>query len=238
VKQETGNRKQPRFYFSLRSPYSWLAFRDLRDRYAGVAAGLRWIPFWEPDDASLALLTAAGGEFTYTQMSRSKHFYVLRDVRRLAAERDLTYSWPVDRDPRWDVPHLAYLTAARLGLGPQFLDHAYRVRWQEGGDICDPATMAAIGEDMGIDGAMLALAVDDPTVRDEGTRALLSAYRDGVFGVPFFVVGADKFWGVDRLAAFVDAIPESREDAPVPTREPAFAALAKTADDGHAGGCG
>ena len=229
-------RRTPRFYFSLRSPYSWLAYRDLLDRHAALANRVEWIPFWEPDEHSTRLLTEAGGEFVYTPMSRAKHLYVLGDMRRLAAARGLTFTWPVDRDPVWEIPHLAYLVARRLGAGPEFIEHAYRARWQEGRNICDRATIAKIAADLGLPEAELAGAADDEAVRREGLDALLAIYRDGVFGVPFFANGFDKYWGVDRLDAFAASV-EASAPAPAPAAEAAGLAPGRT-DEGHAGGCG
>src|ERR1700730_17100085 len=105
------SQRPPRFYFSFRSPFSWLAHRDLTTRHAAIAERLEWIPFWEPDETSERQLRDAGGSFCYTPMSRDKHLYILQDVRRLAAQRDLTVTWPVDRSPCWEVPHLAYFAA-------------------------------------------------------------------------------------------------------------------------------
>ncbi|MBX6767591.1 MAG: DsbA family protein, partial [Actinomadura rubrobrunea] len=184
-----------RYYFSLRSPYSWLAHRELVERHADVLESVEWVPFFEPDELSERMLTEAGGRFIYTPMSRAKHFYVLQDVRRLAGLRGIAMTWPVDRDPVWEVPHLAYLAARRHGVGPQFVARAYRARWEEGRDICDRATMAELAADLGLPADELAGAADDAALREEGVRALLSIYRDGVFGVPFFVHGFDKYWG-------------------------------------------
>ncbi|HEX5741026.1 MAG TPA: DsbA family protein, partial [Pilimelia sp.] len=128
---------QRRFYFSFRSPYSWLAYRDLLDRHAGAADRLSWIPYWDPDERSQELLAADGHTFPYTVMSRAKHLYVLQDVARLTGDRGLAVTWPVDRDPVWEVPHLAYLVAQREGEGREFIRRVYRARWEEGRDICD-----------------------------------------------------------------------------------------------------
>jgi 2-hydroxychromene-2-carboxylate isomerase len=239
-----------KFYFSLRSPYSWLAYHDLQTIHPGLGERLEWIPFWEPDELSLRLLAQAGGDFVYTAMSRAKHLYVLQDVRRLARERNLTVTWPVDRSPWWEVPHLAYLVARRRGRGPQFIAAASAARWRDGRDICDPEVIAALAADIGLDPGELRGAVDDPDVRSEGVAALLSIHRDGVFGVPFFVRGYDKFWGVDRLPIFAAAVRAA--DVPVPTGLPVavpatvprqlLAELPKvdlaSTDGGHAGGCG
>jgi len=233
-------RRPPRFYFSLRSPYSWLAHRDLTARHPRLADTLEWVPFFEPDEWSLKLLDEAGGSFPYSPMSPAKHRYILQDVRRLATERGLSVSWPVDREPVWEVPHLGYLVAARHGMGREYVTLAARARWELGQDICDRSVIGGFGAGLGIDGEELASASDDPEVRAEGVRVLLEIQRDGVFGVPFFVDHYDKYWGIDRLPAFVSALtdrspglaePPARPEVPLTEPE-------RSVDDGHAGGCG
>ncbi|MFJ8860122.1 2-hydroxychromene-2-carboxylate isomerase [Streptomyces sp. NPDC102451] len=229
--------KKPVFYFSLRSPYSWFAYRELLDRYPDVAATVTWRPFFEPDPRSEEALREARGSFPYVAMSRAKHLYILRDVGRLAKERGLSLTWPVDHDPVWEVPHLAYLVALREGRGPEFVAAAYRTRWEEGGDICDRSVIARIAGELGLDPVGTAGASDDPALREEGTRLLLDVCRDGVFGVPFFVNGSSRYWGVDRLERFVAEVRAGREPEPVPPAAVPGPAGAGS-DFGHAGGCG
>ena len=235
----------PSFYFSLRSPYSWLACHDLAERYPDLADLIGRRPFWEPDAWSERLLAAARGRFVYTPMSREKHLYVLQDVSRLAAERGLSVRWPPDRNPCWEVPHLAYLAAHRHGLGRAFIEAAQRARWQEGRDICAPETVGGIARELGLDPAGAMAAADDPDLRAVGAQCLLDVYRDGVFGVPFFVCGREKYWGVDRLDAFAAAVRSTAaplDVVRVETRtypEPAAEVVpGRTTDWGHAGGCG
>ena len=38
-------------------------------------------------------------------MSREKHFYILKDIKRLATDLNYQQVWPVDRNG-WDLPHL------------------------------------------------------------------------------------------------------------------------------------
>ncbi|OEU87003.1 isomerase [Streptomyces abyssalis] len=233
-------RAVPRVYFSLRSPYSWLACAELTSRYPDVARASEWRPFWEPDAQSRRMLTEAGGDFPYVAMSRAKHLYVLQDVRRLAKERGLTVSWPLDRDPCWEVPHLAYLLARDEGRGGDFIEAASRTRWAEGGDICDPSVVAGLAAGLTLPQERLAKAASDPGVRERGVAALLDVHKDGVFGVPFFVHGFEKFWGLDRLAAFAASVRGERagdeHHAAPASGGPVMPAEAS--DQGHAGGCG
>lgn len=230
-----GATARPRLYFNLRSPYSWLTLHDLATHHPDLLDVLDWRPYWEPDPATEARLNAAGGRFIYTRMSREKHFYVLADIRRLARDRGLAVTWPIDRSPRWEVSHLAYLEAARSLRGVEFAVAVSRARWQAGRDISDPAVVAEIGTALGLDPKRLAGATDDPALIAAGTTALVDVYRDGVFGVPFFVSGREKFWGLDRLDTFVRSFRQSERAEPESI--PATVAMALS-DDGHAGGCG
>lgn len=245
AKRGRSRRIPPRFYFSLRSPYSWLAYRDLLDRYGELAGRLEWRPFFEPDEQSAKALAEAGGSFPYVAMSRAKHLYILQDVRRLAGERGLRMAWPIDHEPCWEVPHLAYLAALDAGRGPEFIAASHRARWEEGRDICDRSVIAELAAELGLPGGRLASAADDRQLRARGVQALLAVDRDGVFGVPFFVDRYDKYWGVDRLPAFAAALDGALDGGSAAVRQQPAAALAEArptaapgGDAGHAGGCG
>jgi 2-hydroxychromene-2-carboxylate isomerase len=227
---------EPRFYFSLRSPYSWLALHDLAVGYPDVAAAVTWRPFWEPDATSSAALAERGGDFPYATMSHAKHLYILQDVKRLAADRGLVPTWPVDRDPVWEVPHLAYLVAERSGAGRAFVHAATEARWQHGRDICDPQVIAAVAASVGVDPAEAAAAGIDARLRADGVERLLDVCADGVFGVPYFRHGRARYWGIDRLPAFAAHLRGRPTD---PDRAPGSMMDATVgADAGHSGGCG
>jgi 2-hydroxychromene-2-carboxylate isomerase len=231
-------RKPARWYFSFRSPYSWFAYRDLIRSHRDVADSITWIPFWEPDERSERQLTEAGVQFPYTPMGRDKHFYILQDTRRQAESRGLSMVWPVDREPHWEVAHLGWIAARALGREREFADGVFAARWEQAANISDVAVVDAIGVRAGLPPGTVPAALDDPAVRAEAGAALVASAKDGVFGVPFFIVGREKFWGVDRLAAFAEAW-RAKQPADADARAlEAVAAVPATADAGHAGGCG
>ncbi|WP_062214279.1 2-hydroxychromene-2-carboxylate isomerase [Streptomyces sp. NBRC 109706] len=233
--------KPPRWYFSLRSPYSWLAFRELTETAPDVADAIAWHPYWEPDEAGAARLAESGVRLPYVPMSKEKHLYILQDIKRLTTARGLSVAWPVDTEPNWEVSHLAWLVAEDAGRGRDYIAAVYRARFERGEDISQRATIAAVADELGLDADALANASDDPELRERGLAALRNVDRDGVFGVPFFIQRFDKFWGLDRLPGFVAAVrakAASTAPTPRPAEEVPPAVLVPAGDQGHAGGCG
>ena len=226
------------FYFSLRSPYSWLAWRDLRASDPARLAGLELVPFWEPDQAHAAELGEQGQAFLYAPMSREKHLYILSDVRTLASERGLSIKWPVDAAPRWEVAHHAFFVAHQHGKAHDFIDAVCSARWQQGLDISDPGVVASIAARLGLPAQEAARAHQDPARRAQGRAALERCVNDGVFGVPFFVSKRDKFWGLDRLPRFLLAREAVAAQQIVIGIDPLGQQPAHRAIFDHAGGCG
>jgi 2-hydroxychromene-2-carboxylate isomerase len=200
-------KQNPRYYFSFRSPYAWIATRMIADRLTPAEhARIDFVPYWEPQPATLALLRARGCEFLYQPMSREKHLYILQDVKRITRSLGLKHIWPIDRDAVWELPIKAYLLARQLGKAAEFREVVYRARWQDGANIHCGEVLEQLGNECGIQAAEIGSAANSPAIEQEAVECLVAAWNDGVFGIPFFKIGNDKFWGVDRLSAFVAAM--------------------------------
>jgi len=222
------------YFFSFRSPYSWIASRLLFNA-TSEAERIELVPFWEPDDESARLLRERGGDFPYRPMSDAKHRYILQDIRRLASHLSISMRWPVDERPWWDLSHLAYLKAVELGCGQAFFWGVYRARWEEGRDISDPKVIASLCEELGLDAEAIANAHADPAIRARGADCLYRIYEGDVFGVPYFMYRRERFWGVDRLPLFLRKLSNCGKGG---TEADAADGPAFIYDTDHAGGCG
>lgn len=235
-------RKKIRFFFCFRSPYSWIGARWLEERLDPDALGIEYIPFWEPDKRSGDLLNAKGGEFFYTPMSRAKHLYILQDIKRITAKLGYSLKWPIDKEKLWwDLPHLGYLAARREGKGYPFFWEIHRARWGEGKNICSREVIREIASKVGLDPEGIENAPDDEAIRSQGAEELYKCYEEGVFGIPFFVHGYEKFWGIDRFEDFVASLKRQEEISTCGKKEGIRVdeELTHTVyDTDHAGGCG
>ncbi|MGC5032717.1 DsbA family protein [Micromonospora sp. DT229] len=196
--------RRPRLYFSFRSPYSWLTVRRLREVVPDLSAEFDCLPYWDPDEKTSAALAERGGEFHYQQMSRAKHLYMLMDTKRLAQNRGIDMAWPVDVDSWWELPHLGWLAARQEGREWEFYDAIVAARWGRGDDICTPEVVATAATAAGLDPDRTVAAADDESIREEAVGCLYQAYLDDVFGIPYLKWGRHRFWGLDRVDAFLD----------------------------------
>lgn len=230
-------KRRPKLYFSLRSPYSWMAIRRLRREIPDVFHQLDWLPYWEPDPRTTSELVERGVDFPYAQMSRAKHLYILMDVKRLAQAEGVTPAWPIDTDDCWwELPHLAWLRAQELGRASEFYEALVRARWERGEDICTADVVRAAALDAGIDPDQAIDAPDDPAIREAGLAALTSAYEKDIFGVPYLLWGPHRFWGLDRVDAFLRTWRADTDTPPPATASPSEDTAPYDTDT--AGGCG
>ena len=71
--------------------------------------------------------------------------------------------------------------------------------WAQERDIADPATLAAIAREQGLDAAALAAGALAPAAQEEYDRNTQAATDAQVFGAPWYVYRGEPFWGQDRL---------------------------------------
>lgn len=230
-------KKAPKIYFSFRSPFSWLGVDRLLTRRPSVVDDCAWIPFWDPSVQTDAAVTAAGGGNHYVQMSKAKHLYILQDAKRLCTKYGKSMAWPIDRDPVWEIPHLAWLAsdpADRLRVYSSITD----MRWRTGENICDAN---ALEHRLSTDllNPALALAYEDEAVQRRAVGCLTDAYNDDIFGIPYFKAGSHRFWGLERVDWFIAAYDKWRETGKFEIVVPTELVSANVqADTDAPGGCG
>lgn len=182
------------YFLALQSPFVYLA----GTRPAEIAARHGAKLVYRPLDA-LQLFPRTGGKVR-ADRHPSRNDYSAMDRARQARKLGLK----MDPQPMFGAANpapAAYAVIAAQAAGGGDLAGLVaglsRAMWAEGRDISDDevirATLAAHGF--------------DPKVADKGMLMAAESYAAnleeavsrGVFGVPFFLVGTEKFWGQDRL---------------------------------------
>jgi len=65
--------------------------------------------------------------------------------------------------------------------------------------------MLEIADSCGLDGKLLQVAADSPSVNQKWEADTDRAIERGVMGAPFYIIGDETLWGQDRLE-FVERI--------------------------------
>jgi 2-hydroxychromene-2-carboxylate isomerase len=178
------------FWFSFRSPYSWIAFPRVRRlaRHYGAELQLRYI---------LPMVMRG------LPVPRIKSRYIMLDTKREADRVDLPFGKMVDPVGRGAERALAVAhAAAPLGLAEEFSERALRGAFAEGVDLAEDKGFYALARAAGLSSAQV-----DAALADEGWRETAEANRQalfdaGLWGAPSYRVnGGPAHWGQDRLWA-------------------------------------
>lgn len=192
------------FYFSFRSPYSYLAAREVFGLADRLGLDLQLRP--------LVPMVARG-----VPAPRRKLLYILTDAARLARRRGLAFG-PF-RDPLGAGVErcLAVLHEATAhGTGREFVLAAMRAIWTRAADLSRDAPLQAVAAEAGLTADVVAQAV-----ATGGWRAQLEANAAalavlGLWGVPSMCLrgpdgqpatvawGQDRVWAVERAALGID----------------------------------
>ena len=182
------------YFLALQSPYVYLAGRKPWEIAARHGAQL----VLKPVDVA-QLFPRTGGKVREDRHP-SRNDYATQDRTRQAKKLGLKLDpAPLFRAANPAPAAYALIAAQAAGGGDLagYVTAISRALWAEGRDISDDEVIRAA----------LAGAGFDPAVADRGMLMAAETYAAnleeavsrGVFGVPFFLVGEERFWGQDRL---------------------------------------
>lgn len=193
--------KTVEFFFDLGSPASYLAHTQLPDLCREAGAQLVYRPmllggvFQATGNASPAMIPVKGR-------------YMIRDLARFA-ER---YGVPMRFNPHFPINTLTLmrlLVAVQLHQPERFddaLQTLFRAIWVDGVNMGDLAKVAGVLVASGFDAAQLQAQIAEPAVKDALKATTEEAVKRGVFGAPTCFVGAEMFFGQDRLDFIREAL--------------------------------
>jgi 2-hydroxychromene-2-carboxylate isomerase len=185
-----------RFYFSFRSPYSWLAFVRAPRALDGLPVRIEYLPVFPPPDFPNDPAAVP-----------NKLKYILQDVTRIAEAWGMSTMPPASVDTAWERPHAAFVYAQDQGRGYDFALELFSARFQRAQDVGADSVMQEVATKVGLDPAGLLAAADDVAYQTRVVEGMIkAATEDSIFGVPLFVYRGEPFWGNDRIEWLLRAI--------------------------------
>jgi 2-hydroxychromene-2-carboxylate isomerase len=187
------------FYFDLGSPYAYLT----AERISGLftEAGLEQ-PEWQPILLG-GLFRTFGRDSWANGPGRANG---IAEVERRAAAYGLPpLAWPEPWPGNTLFAMRVATFAKQTGRTVSFSLAAFRQAFAAGRDLSDPDNVIIAGAACELHPRALLKAVQTDIVKNALKEATAAAGDRGVEGVPALVVGAEVFWGDDRLEEGVEA---------------------------------
>ena len=190
------------YYFTLASPWTYLAgarFADLVERN-GLAVN------WKPYD--IMHVFGLTGTKPVKQRPPQIQKNRLNELRRWRDHLGVKITiepafFPVNPTP---AAH-AVIAARQSGADVAQLVQAYLAGvWAEERNIADAETIAAIAGEQGLDGAALQAKAADAAVEAEFAQNTEDAIAADVFGSPTWIYEGELYWGQDRLDFLTRAV--------------------------------
>jgi len=190
--------KQVEFFFDVGSPYSYLAYLQLPKIAKARQAEIVWRPILLG-----GIFQATGNHSPVEVPTKGRHMLV--DLQRWAK----LYGVPMQMNPHFPINTLALMRGAiatQLRGDAEFqryLAAIFSAMFEQPRNLNLPTEIGAVLQAAGFDPAEFMAMIGNQAVKDRLKSETAEAVERGVFGAPTFFVGADMFWGQDRLD-FVD----------------------------------
>jgi 2-hydroxychromene-2-carboxylate isomerase len=182
------------FWFEFASTYSYLSVMRIEQAAAHLGVRIEWRPF---------LLGPIFKSFGWSNspfiLQPWKHDYVWKDMERQCRKYGLNWRRPSDFPRASVLAARVALIGAEQAWMAEFCRRVMQLNFAADRDIDSPALIAEVLVQLGLEaGEIIEDALRDANKLNLRRQTELAAGK-GVFGAPTFFVGAEMFWGNDRL---------------------------------------
>ena len=189
--------KTVEYFLAPQSPYAYLG----HDRFVSITKKAQATVLIKPFD--VAKIFSLSGGVPVAQRPLQRQTYRLVELQRWSSYLNKPFVlqpafFPVSGDPGSKLiiaAQQAYGTEKALALAGA-LGSAI---WAEEKNITDLMTLEAIASNLKLDGAKLVAALESDAVLKSFNQHTEEAIAAKVFGVPWYRIDGEDFWGQDRL---------------------------------------
>ena len=185
------------YYASLNSPWTHLGAARIEALAARHGASLRIYP------CDFGTIFAGSGGLPLPKRSPQRQAYRLQELARWRDHLGIPITIRPKHFPHNELPACACVIAVRETIGDapaiRLAHRVLKALWEEEKDPADPATLAALIAECGLDAAQVMALGAEPRWLERRMADTQAALERGVFGAPTYVIGDDIFWGQDRL---------------------------------------
>ena len=184
------------FYFDFISPYSYLAYKKIKNLKQIKKLNIVYKPILLGGLHKLGEITPPA--FNVRKMKNMKD-----DCELIAKKNNIKFKWNI----KFPINSL-YLMRGYLVLDKKFkqkfFDICFDSYWQDNVDISQEKNLLNILDKSGINKEVFFKLIEKKEIKEELKMLTNLAFEKNIFGAPTFVVNNKIFWGQDRLDYALD----------------------------------
>jgi 2-hydroxychromene-2-carboxylate isomerase len=187
------------FWIEYGRTYTYLSVARIGMLAAASNIEVRWQPFFVmPIMAELGLTQGPFLPFP------SKTAYMWRDIERRALRHKVPYEKPSIYPINSLLTARIACIAADEGWCKSFTEGVFRLHWTKNVLIGSDENLQTVLNSLGQSPSMLMKRAQTQVVKDKLKLQTERVKSLGIFGAPSFSVGAELFWGDDRLEEAIE----------------------------------
>lgn len=194
------------YFYSAHSAYAYLGSAKLTE--VAATAGAKIVH--KPMDLRrvIAAVYPPPGINAFRSPERTSYFF-RHEIERWAEWRgiEVMTGRPTHHDNDIALPNCVLIAGIEAGIDIGPLAHAMlEAHWRDDADLADPATLAGLASNLGLDPNLLAEGAAKTSIRETYEANTHEAIERSVFGSPTYFVGGDMFYGQDHLEMVARAL--------------------------------
>lgn len=190
------------YYYSHLSPWAFLGHARLLEIAEKTGAEIAFYPI------TTAEIFPKTGGLPLAKRPPERRAYRMVELKRWSRHLGIEMNFEPKFFPADDRPAL-HMAVAAQEAGADLGAFSYSVMkaiWQEERDPADPGILLEIAEANGLNGGVLAGIAQTDAVAAKAQANCDAALMAGCFGVPWYVLNGEPFWGQDRLILLEEAL--------------------------------
>ena len=185
------------FFVEFSSPYNYIAVNQIDEVATKNGVEAIWRPIslghvWKSIEANNVGPNSIPQKMDYINMDSG------RSAKMAGLPMAKPAVFPVDAK----LARLIFYRVSRKNttLAKEFAKGVSRQLWAESKEITTPEHLMELAKSLGISETDVMAAANDTDAKADVIAATTAAVESGCFGVPWFKVGTQVFWGADRIA--------------------------------------
>ena len=205
-------------YADIACPWCYVGRARLKqalDQRPGLDVTLQWRPFQlQPDMPPEGRDFRTVLEQKFGSWDRARQMF--DRIRRMGGEEGLTFDFDaIDVAPNTADAHRLVLWAQEQGAGDTMATALFRAYFSEGRNVSDRDVLVACADEIGLDAEAARTLLSGNEYADEVRASQQQAQRQGITGVPCYVIGGDQaVMGAQPAEVLMEALDDAMTEAP------------------------